>query len=93
MPRLSGSLGMATPSVKVSKTTGVLGNDVELLTAKYPVGDTIDALECDSSVTRANLGSVKPLLGQFEQLRHNKIRKQRWAGATGTVVRSPEIHR
>ena len=54
---LSGSIGMATPSVKVSKTTGVLGNYAETVTAKgFPIGDTIHAVECDSSVTTANLG-------------------------------------
>ena len=54
---LSVSLAMATPSVKVSKTTSVLGNYVETVTAKnFPIGDTIDAVECDSSATTANLG-------------------------------------
>ena len=51
------TLSFAVPSVKVSKATGVLGNYVEKLTAKdFPIGDTIDAVECDSSVTTANLG-------------------------------------
>ena len=54
---LSGSVGMATPSVKVTKANNVLGNYVEKLTAKnFPIGDTIDAVECDSTVTTANLG-------------------------------------
>jgi hypothetical protein len=54
---LSGSIAMATPSVKVTKKTGVLGNYVEKLTAKdFPIGDTIDAVECDSSATAATLG-------------------------------------
>jgi hypothetical protein len=48
---------MATPSVKVSKASGVLGNYAELVTAKnFPIGDTIGAVECDSSATMANLG-------------------------------------
>ena len=54
---LSGSIAMAVPLVKVSKTAGVLGNYVETVTATdFPIGDTIDAVECDSSVTTANLG-------------------------------------
>jgi hypothetical protein len=54
---LSGSIAMATPTVKVSKVTGVLGNYVEKVTAKgFPIGDTIDAVECDSSATAANVG-------------------------------------
>ena len=57
MPRLPGSIGMDTPSVKLSKATVVLGDYVEKLTAKnFPIGDTIDAVECDSSVITANLG-------------------------------------
>ena len=53
-----GRIGMATPSVKVSKTTGVLGNYAETVTAKgFPIGDTIHAVECDSSATTANLGT------------------------------------
>ena len=41
----------------MSKRSIVLGNYVEEVTAKYfPIGDTIDAVECDSSVTTANLG-------------------------------------
>jgi DNA-binding beta-propeller fold protein YncE len=47
----------ATPTIKVAKTTGVLGNYVEKVTAlDFPIGDTIDAVECDSSATTANLG-------------------------------------
>jgi hypothetical protein len=54
---LSVSMAMATPSVKVTKKTGVLGNYVEKVTAKsFPIGDTIDAVECDSSVTSASEG-------------------------------------
>ena len=65
---LSGSIAMATPSVKVSKASGVLGNYAELITAKnFPIGDTIDAVECDSSATMANLGQncddAKPISG------------------------------
>ena len=41
----------------MSKRSIVLGNYVEEVTAKYfPIGDTIDAVECDPSVTTANLG-------------------------------------
>ena len=55
--RPDGVVGMAIPSLKVSKKTGVLGNYAEKVTVKYgPIGDTIDAVECDSSVSTANLG-------------------------------------
>jgi streptogramin lyase len=51
------AVAFATPTVKVTKTFGVLGNYVEKVTALgFPIGDTIDAVECDSSATTANLG-------------------------------------
>ncbi len=55
---LSGSIGFASPTATVTKTTGVLGNYVDKVTAKdFPIGATVEAEECDSAVTSANLST------------------------------------
>ena len=45
------ALGFTLPSFTVHKTTGVLGNYVDSVTASgIPIGDTVTARECDASV-------------------------------------------
>ncbi len=47
----SAALGFTLPSFTVHKTTGVLGNYVDGVTASgIPIGDTVVAQECDASV-------------------------------------------
>lgn len=48
----SATLGFTTPTMVVKKTTAVLGNYFEKITAgHFPIGDTVIAQECDGSVT------------------------------------------
>ena len=48
----------AVPTVTLKETTDVPANYVDKVTAaKYPVGDTVTAQECDSSVTSANMAT------------------------------------
>jgi hypothetical protein len=48
---LSATVGFTTPVISVHKTTGVLGNYVNAVKAiGVPIGDTLTAQECDSSV-------------------------------------------
>ena len=78
------TLSFATPSVKVSKTTGVLGNYAETVTAKgFPIGDTIDAVECDSSVTTANLGTELRRRDADQRQRKYRGRRDRYGLVTG----------
>jgi hypothetical protein len=45
-------VAFATPTIAVHKTTAVLGNYVDSVKAlNFPIGDTVTAQECDSSVT------------------------------------------
>jgi hypothetical protein len=45
-------IAFATPTIVVHKTTAVLGNYINAVKAVYfPIGDTVTAQECDSSVT------------------------------------------
>ena len=48
----SGALGFTLQSITVKKTTAVLGNYVDAVTASgFPIGDTVVAQECDASVS------------------------------------------
>ncbi len=48
---LSVAVGFATPTLSLKKTTDVLGNYVDAVKAAgFPIGDTVVAQECDSSV-------------------------------------------
>jgi hypothetical protein len=48
---LSATVGFTTPLISIKKTTGVLGNYVNAVKAiGVPIGDTLTAQECDSSV-------------------------------------------
>jgi hypothetical protein len=49
---LSGSVAFATPAITLKKTTAALGGSLDTVKAiGFPIGDTIDAQECDSSVS------------------------------------------
>ena len=66
MPRLSGSIGMATPSVEVSETTGVLGNYVELLTAsRRPHRRTPSVTIAPATVANGNGTTITVTGGDF----------------------------
>ena len=46
------ALGFTVPNITLTKTTAVLGNYIEKVTAKgFPIGDTVVAQECDASVS------------------------------------------
>ena len=48
---LSDSVGFATPTLSLKKTANVLGNYADVVKAAgFPIGDTVVAQECDSSV-------------------------------------------
>jgi len=47
----SSTLRFSTPTLSIHKTTGVLGNYADALKASgFPIGDTVEAAECDASV-------------------------------------------
>ena len=82
---LSGSIGMATPSVTIAPATVANGNGKTItVTGKdFPINDTVDAMECDTAFS-----------GSLEQLRHNKCRNQRYGRCHGNggLVADDEDH-
>lgn len=76
----SSALGFSVPQISVAKTTNVLGNSVDKVTAKYfPIGDTVEALECNDAANTANMSSECDTAGTISGT----------AGPTGTVAFSP----
>ncbi len=74
------ALQFALPSLSVKKTTGVVGNAVEAVTAKnFPIGATVDAMECDNAVTVSSLDTNCDSATQISGT----------AGPTGSVAFSP----
>ena len=77
---LSGSIGMATPSVRIAPTTVANGNGKTItVTGKdFPINDTVDAVECDTAFS-----------GSLSDCDTAQTEISGTAGATGTVVWSP----
>jgi Putative Ig domain len=72
------TISTAVPTAKVSKTTGVVGNYLDTASVKYfPIGDTVNAVECDPAVNPATNLSTNCDLGTTVS---------GTVGATGSVV-------
>jgi hypothetical protein len=55
---LEGAVSFAAPTSTVKATTDVKANTVDkVAAADFPIGDTVDAFECDSAVTASNVGT------------------------------------
>lgn len=74
---ISGSISLATPTLTLAKTTGVVGNYVDRVTAKdFPVGDNVSVYECDDAATPSTIASNCDAAWTASGA----------AGATGTVM-------